>query len=166
MRYLSKRGGADVHEFGQPNQMRSTPRQQRTEPIAGSHREQCRHELLAEQTCDIGLGGRIELAGKEKGIAERLDRGGLRLRRELGQHALRVDGRGVAAAIVGATSARHLAENIGVFDVTLTPEDEAAIQGVLDRSTELPGDCYDLERDKDGRHGSIMRYNQNALKVS
>ena len=50
--------------------------------------------------------------------------------------------------------------------MTLTPEDEAAIQGVLDRSTELPGDCYDLERDKDGRHGSIMRYNQNALKVS
>ena len=86
----------------------------------------------------------------------------------IGQVALRwaLDRRGVAAAIVGATSARHLAENIGVFDVTLTPEDEAAIQGVLDRSTELPGDCYDLERDKDGRHGSIMRYNQNALKVS
>ena len=24
-----------------------------------------------------------------------------------------------------------------------------------------PGDCYDLERDKDGRHGRIMRYNLN-----
>lgn len=85
----------------------------------------------------------------------------------IGQVALRwaLNRRGVAAAIVGATSARHLAENIGVFDVTLTPEDEAEIAKVTGRSTELPGDCYDLERDKEGRHGSIMRYNQNALPV-
>ncbi len=86
----------------------------------------------------------------------------------IGQVALRwtLNRAGVGAAIVGAPSARHLRENIGVFDVQLTPGDEAEIRGVIDRSPELDGDCFDLERDKDGRHGRIMRYNQNALPVS
>lgn len=98
-----------------------------------------------------------------KALARVADRHGA----TIGQVALRwsLNRRGVAAAIVGATSARHLAENIGVFDVALTPEDEAAIQSVIDRSPGLEGDCYDLERDKEGRHGSIMRYNQNASPV-
>lgn len=69
---------------------------------------------------------------------------------------------GVAAAIVGATSARRLPENLRVFDFHLDEEDIAAIHEVTDRRTGPEGDCYDLERDKDGRHGRIMRYNQNA----
>lgn len=102
-----------------------------------------------------------DLLGVFASIAERHDA-------TIGQVALRwvLNRRGVAAAIVGATSARHLKENVGVFGVTLTPEDEAAIANVTARSTELAGDCYDLERDKEGRHGSIMRYNQNAIPVS
>ena len=69
---------------------------------------------------------------------------------------------GVAAAIVGATSARHLAENLRLFSFELDDADLAAIRQVTDRRTGPEGDCYDLERDKDGRHGRIMRYNQNA----
>ncbi len=69
----------------------------------------------------------------------------------------------VAAAIVGATSARHVDENLKVFSFSLDAEDKAAINAVLDRRNGPTGDCYDLERDKEGRHGSIMRYNQNAL---
>lgn len=70
----------------------------------------------------------------------------------------------VGAAIVGATSARHVDENLKVFSFTLDDEDNAAIDGVLAKATPLEGDCYDLERDKEGRHGRIMRYNQNALE--
>ncbi len=73
-----------------------------------------------------------------------------------------LDRPGIAGAIVGATSARHLAENRRVFDIALDDEDRAAIGAVTDRRTGPEGDCYDLERDKDGRHGRIMRYNQNA----
>ncbi len=69
---------------------------------------------------------------------------------------------GVAAAIVGATSTRRLAENLRAFSFHLDDDDLALIHAVTDRRTGPEGDCYDLERDKDGRHGRIMRYNQNA----
>ncbi len=74
-----------------------------------------------------------------------------------------LDRPGVAGAIVGATSARHLQENLRVFGIRLDDADRAAIDAVLARRAGPAGDCYDLERDKDGRHGRIMRYNQNAL---
>ncbi len=67
----------------------------------------------------------------------------------------------VVGAIVGATSTRHLAENTGVFAFELDDQDLAEIKAITDRRTGPEGDCYDLERDKTGRHGSIMRYNQN-----
>ena len=70
----------------------------------------------------------------------------------------------VGAAIVGATSARHVDENLKVFSFALDDDDVAAIDAVLSRRQGPEGDCYDLERDKDGRHGRIMRYNQNALE--
>ena len=71
----------------------------------------------------------------------------------------------VGAAIVGATSARHVDENLKVFSFKLDAADTAAIEAVLARRQGPAGDCYDLERDKEGRHGSIMRYNQNALET-
>ena len=71
---------------------------------------------------------------------------------------------GVAGAIVGATSARHIDENTRVFTFQLDAEDEAAIREITTRRTGPLGDCYDLERDKSGRHGRIMRYNQNAVE--
>ncbi len=71
----------------------------------------------------------------------------------------------VAGAIVGATSVRHLDENLRLFDFVLTPEDEAEIAAVADRRTGPLGDCFDLERDKTGRHGRIMKYNLNDDRV-
>jgi diketogulonate reductase-like aldo/keto reductase len=63
--------------------------------------------------------------------------------------------------MVGATSTRHLAANLKVFDFALSAEDRAAIAAVTDRREGPAGDCFDLERDREGRHGRIMRYNQN-----
>ena len=50
------------------------------------------------------------------------------------------------------------------MDVALDAEDRARITAVLAQSTGLEGDVYTLERDRHGRHGSIMHYNLNAGK--
>lgn len=67
----------------------------------------------------------------------------------------------VAGAIVGFTSTRHLAANLAVDSLRLDPEDHALLTEVLRGRKGPPGDCYDIERDKEGRHGQIMRYNLN-----
>jgi aryl-alcohol dehydrogenase-like predicted oxidoreductase len=67
----------------------------------------------------------------------------------------------VAAAIVGARNASHLAENTKVFSFSLDRDDYMAIESVLAQRTGPAGDVFDLERIKDGPHGRIMRYNLN-----
>lgn len=69
----------------------------------------------------------------------------------------------VGAAIIGAHTAQHLQSNLGVFDLRLDAEDERDIQIVLAKRKGPPGDVFDLERDKNGPHGSIMRYNLNQV---
>jgi aryl-alcohol dehydrogenase-like predicted oxidoreductase len=68
----------------------------------------------------------------------------------------------VAAVIVGARNQAHALANAGIMDVRLDAEDRAAIAEVIARSPGLEGDVYTLERDRHGRHGSIMHYNLNA----
>ncbi|MGX1500159.1 aryl-alcohol dehydrogenase-like predicted oxidoreductase [Labrenzia sp. MBR-25] len=67
----------------------------------------------------------------------------------------------VAAAIVGARNADHLASNVAISNLSLTQEDLAEIESVLGGARELDGDVYALERDRNGRHGAIMKYNLN-----
>ena len=67
----------------------------------------------------------------------------------------------VAAVIVGARNRSHLASNLAISSVALTADDHAAIGAVLDQAKPLEGDVYTLERDRHGRHGSIMKYNLN-----
>ncbi len=69
----------------------------------------------------------------------------------------------VGAAIIGARTAVHLKENLGVFDFALSREDHDDIRAVLARRRGPYGDVFDLERVKEGPHGSIMRYNLNAI---
>jgi aryl-alcohol dehydrogenase-like predicted oxidoreductase len=68
----------------------------------------------------------------------------------------------VAAAIVGATSARHLQATLQASTVRLDRDDVDAIEQVLARATGPAGDVYALERQKDGRHARIMKYELNA----
>jgi aryl-alcohol dehydrogenase-like predicted oxidoreductase len=68
----------------------------------------------------------------------------------------------VAAAIVGARNADHLAENLKVGALRLTEADRAEIGAVLAHRKGPTGDVYDLERDSGGRHATIMKYNLNA----
>lgn len=69
---------------------------------------------------------------------------------------------GVSAVIVGARNRDHLESNLKVASIELSSEDQAQLAAVIDRSHELEGDVYTLERDLNGRHGSIMKYNLNS----
>ncbi len=68
----------------------------------------------------------------------------------------------VAAVIVGARYARHLPQTLPVFNFELDEADRSAIQSVLSKAKGPTGPVYALERDKDGIHGRIMKYNLNA----
>ncbi|WP_374392010.1 aldo/keto reductase [Tabrizicola sp.] len=69
---------------------------------------------------------------------------------------------GVAAVIVGARNRSHLARNVAISELALTPQDLAEIATIQAQGRVPEGDVYTLERDRDGRHGSIMKYNLNA----
>lgn len=75
--------------------------------------------------------------------------------------AAMLDRPGVAAVIVGARNRAHLDANLAIADLRLDDTDRAAIAAVLAEARPLDGDVYTLERDRDGRHGSIMKYNLN-----
>jgi aryl-alcohol dehydrogenase-like predicted oxidoreductase len=72
---------------------------------------------------------------------------------------------GVAAVIVGATSRAHLSANAAIASIRLTAADHAEIAAVTARRRGPGGDVYELERDRGGRHGSIMKYNLSAERV-
>ena len=68
----------------------------------------------------------------------------------------------VAAAIVGARYARHLPKTLEVFDVVLDEQDRQCLAAVINQAEGPNGKVYGLERDRNSRHGRIMKYNLNA----
>ncbi len=73
-----------------------------------------------------------------------------------------LDRAGVAAAIVGARNADHLADLVRTLDLQLDAEDRARVDGVLTRHPGPGGDVFSLERVLDGPHAAIMRTNLNS----
>ncbi len=67
-----------------------------------------------------------------------------------------------AAVVVGARYAHRLPQTLRCFDPLLDDDDRAALAAVLSRRRGPVGDVYELESDKTGRHGRIMKYNINA----
>lgn len=67
----------------------------------------------------------------------------------------------VAAVIVGARNTDHLDANLAIAQLRLDPEDRAEIDLILTERRGPQGDVFALERDRAGRHGSIMKYNLN-----
>ncbi len=72
-----------------------------------------------------------------------------------------LDRPGVAAVIVGARYAHHLEGALGMFAFALDDDDRQRVAGVLGERKGPVGDTFELERDRDGRHGRIMKYNLN-----
>jgi aryl-alcohol dehydrogenase-like predicted oxidoreductase len=71
----------------------------------------------------------------------------------------------VAAVIVGARNQAHALANAKIMDIALDDEDRRQIAAIISQSRGPEGDVYTLERDRNGRHGSIMHYNLNAGKI-
>lgn len=68
----------------------------------------------------------------------------------------------VAAVIVGARNRSHLARNMAISSLTLTDQDLTEIAAIQAQGHVPDGDTYALERNRTGRHGSIIKYNLNA----
>ena len=68
---------------------------------------------------------------------------------------------GVAATITGMDSVKQAKETIKALALTLEDDEMAEIETALWDIPIPPGPVYGLERDKDGPHGAIMRYNLN-----
>lgn len=88
------------------------------------------------------------------------DKHGVSLSAVATRHVL--DQPGVAAAIVGARYARHLPRMLEVFGFALDGADRATLATVLDTADGPRGPVYGLERDRNSRHGRIMKYNLNT----
>jgi aryl-alcohol dehydrogenase-like predicted oxidoreductase len=70
---------------------------------------------------------------------------------------------GVRAVIVGARSRRHVAAHARLLrDLRLDASDVSLLETARGAYPEVPGGVYDLERDRSGRHGRIMKYGLNA----
>jgi aryl-alcohol dehydrogenase-like predicted oxidoreductase len=71
----------------------------------------------------------------------------------------------VGGVIIGARDSKHINENAKLFQFQLTQNDNDLIQRILSQRKDPAGDVFDLERIKDGPHGSIMRYNLNQADL-
>ena len=69
----------------------------------------------------------------------------------------------VAAIIVGARNRAHVADNARITAIALSEADRREIDAVVARAHGPLGEVYALERDLEGRHGSIMHYNNNSM---
>lgn len=67
----------------------------------------------------------------------------------------------VSAVIIGARNATHLESLQTMAGLQLNKAEIERIQSVINEGKGVPGDVYDIERDRDGRHGRIMKYNLN-----
>jgi len=68
----------------------------------------------------------------------------------------------VAGLIIGARDTSHLDSHAELFRFCLAEQDRREIDELRREMTVPAGDVFDLERDRSGRHGRIMRYNLNA----
>jgi aryl-alcohol dehydrogenase-like predicted oxidoreductase len=69
----------------------------------------------------------------------------------------------VAAAIVGAVNTAHLHAHAQIGSLCLSAHELSSVANLMRRRRGPAGDVYDLERDRSGSHGRIMKYELNAL---
>ena len=67
----------------------------------------------------------------------------------------------VGGVIVGARNRNHLESLNKLDNFTLSTNDLNQIESIISKSKGPNGPFYELERDKNGKHGAIMKYNLN-----
>ena len=73
-----------------------------------------------------------------------------------------LDQPGVAAALVGFSSLARMEENLQALTLQLNPQDHARIRRHTQGAPGPRGDIFALERDRQGPHGRIMKYEENG----
>jgi len=68
----------------------------------------------------------------------------------------------VASAIIGARNLNHLKKLQQISSFELSTDDLQVIENIISQSKGPNGPFYELERDKTGKHGRIMKYNLNT----
>jgi aryl-alcohol dehydrogenase-like predicted oxidoreductase len=72
---------------------------------------------------------------------------------------------GVRACIVGVRSRRHLARHLELRDaLALSDAEVVRLERARAAFPEVPGEVYALERDREGRHGRVMKYGLNEAR--
>lgn len=69
---------------------------------------------------------------------------------------------GVSGVIIGARTAAHIGDTLSAIDLVLTNENIQAIEEILNQRQGPNGSVYELEKDRNGPHGRIMKYNLNS----
>lgn len=65
----------------------------------------------------------------------------------------------VAGVVVSARNAGHLGDALCVGEIHLSADDRDLIAGAIAQGQGIRGEVYGLERGRNGRHGSIVKYN-------
>jgi aryl-alcohol dehydrogenase-like predicted oxidoreductase len=74
---------------------------------------------------------------------------------------------GVAACIVGIRSRRHLAAHEALRDaLRLTDAEVRRLEHARAAFPEVPGEVFEVERDREGRHGRVMKYGLNEAATT
>ncbi|MCB9280240.1 MAG: aldo/keto reductase [Lewinellaceae bacterium] len=71
----------------------------------------------------------------------------------------------VGGVIIGARNRRHLDKLRQLNDLILDEADREVIRAITSRAQGPLGPVYGLERDKNGKHGLIMKYNLNGQRT-
>ena len=71
----------------------------------------------------------------------------------------------VGGVIIGARNRRHLDKLRQLNDLILDEADREVIRTITSRAQGPLGPVYGLERDKNGKHGLIMKYNLNGQRT-
>jgi aryl-alcohol dehydrogenase-like predicted oxidoreductase len=73
--------------------------------------------------------------------------------------------KGVSAVVLGPRNTQHLKEMAGLFKFELTSEDYKKLQERMKKDLSyIHDDIYSYERDLNGPHGRIMKYNLNNMR--
>jgi aryl-alcohol dehydrogenase-like predicted oxidoreductase len=73
---------------------------------------------------------------------------------------------GVSSAILGPRNEKHVSELDKLWEFQLAEEDYDELYKTLKKQTKrLKGDIYSYERDREGPHGRIMKYNLNNMRL-
>ena len=127
-----------------------------TEPAEPTSRSQVKYRLIID-----AFGGWGAYRALLRTLAEIGDEHGV----EPSSVALRfvLEQPGVAAVAVGATRLGQMERNAEACSFRLTPGDRERIRAQTGAAPGPAGDVFELERDREGPHGRIMRYDLNRL---